>query len=89
MLLANAVQVIFVYILLPKREILVISRLNYGNVLLYGIFSTLISRLPRFQHYAARWVTHSKERIYFAAVTPSSSEIQITIQDSTIHIQNN
>ena len=39
-------------------QVLVISRLDYVNALLYGVFRTLVSRLQRIQKSAARLVKH-------------------------------
>ena len=70
-------------------QALVISRLDYGNALLYGISLTLVSRLQRIQNSAARLVTCIRKRNYtcFAAVTLASSEVQIMVQNSAPHIQ--
>ena len=46
---------------------LVTSRLDYGNALLYGLPSTLLTRLQRIQNSAARLVTRTRKRDH---VTP-------------------
>ena len=47
---------------------LVISRLDYGNVLLYGLPQTQLSRLQRIQNKAARVITRTPRRDHITPV---------------------
>jgi exonuclease III len=50
---------------------LVTSRLDYGNALLYGLPSTLLTRLQRIQNSAARLVTRTRKRDHVTPVLNS------------------
>jgi len=49
-------------------QILIISRLDYGNALLYNIPLSLANRLQRVQNCAARLVTRTRKREHITPV---------------------
>ena len=52
-------------------HVLIASRLDYGNALLYGLPSTLMTRLQKVQIYSARLVIHTHKREHITPVLNS------------------
>ena len=55
----------------PLAHALITSQLDYGNALLYGLPSKLVTRLQKVQNYSAKLVTRTHERDHITPVLNS------------------
>jgi hypothetical protein len=63
---------------------LVISRLDYGNALLYGTNNKIISKLQRVQNTAARLITRKRK---YDSITPKSNSKKVSFKFSFKNVQ--